>query len=105
MEDEIETNVLDQAIKHEDLQLEILKLEAALNMTVSHWKELKNGHSEFADKTLDMLKDILDMASTPATESSTSKDDIIDDILNFYFDNILIISFFTVSVCLAIILE
>ena len=87
MEDEIETNVLDQAIKHEDLQLEILKLEAALNMTVSHWKELKSGHSEFADKTLDMLKDILDMASTPAPESS--KDDIIDDVEAFEEEDVL----------------
>ena len=78
MEDEMETNILDQMMKHEDLQLEILKLEAALNMTVSHWKELKSGHSEFADKTLDMLKDILDMASTPVTESN--KDDNIDDV-------------------------
>ena len=59
MEDEIETNALDQSLRLADLQMEILKLETALNMTVSHWAEMKSGHGEFANKTLTVLASLM----------------------------------------------
>ena len=38
MEEELESQALDQTLRLADLQMEILKLETALNMTVSyHW--------------------------------------------------------------------
>ena len=79
MEEELEDSDLDQKMKHEDLQLEILKLEAALNMTITHWAELKTDHNDLADKTLGMLKNIIDMANNSSEETS-GKDDNLDSI-------------------------
>ena len=43
------------------MQLEVSKLEAALNMTVSHWAQMRSGHGEFANRTLTILNSLLDM--------------------------------------------
>merc|ERR1719471_2808306 len=79
MEEELEDSDLDQKMKHDNLQLEILKLEAALNMTITHWAELKTDHNDLADKTLGMLKNIIDMANNSSEETS-GKDDNLDSI-------------------------
>ena len=78
MEDEIETNALDQSLRLADLQMEILKLETALNMTVSHWAEMKSGHGEFANKTLTVLASLMKLAQRVTTESPTPN--TIDDV-------------------------
>ena len=69
IEQELDTNVLDSLLRHEKLQDEILKLESALNMTISHWAEMKSGHNEFANKTLLMLADIINLASQTTSEA------------------------------------
>ena len=78
MEDEIETKALDQSLRLADVQMEILKLETALNMTVSHWAEMKSGHGEFANKTLAVLANLMRLATKVTTESPTSN--TIDDV-------------------------
>lgn len=78
MEEELESQALDQTLKLADLQMEILKLEAALNMTVSHWAEMKSGHGEFANKTLAVLASLMKLATRVTTESpaSSTMDDV-----------------------------
>ena len=74
IEQEIDSNFLDSFLRHDKLQKEILKLESALNMTINHWAEMKSGHSEFANRTLLMLADIINLASqstTPEPEVDT----------------------------------
>ena len=78
MEEEIESNALDQSLKLADLQTEILKLETALNMTVSGWAEMRSGHGEFANKTLAVLATLMKLAKRVTTESPTTN--TIDDI-------------------------
>ena len=79
MEEEIETNLLTQEMKNEDLQLEILKLESALNISISHWADMKTDHGEFANKTLAILANIRDIATQTTTEAS-DVDDSIDSL-------------------------
>ena len=55
LEEEIESSALAESLNHADLQLQILKLEAALNLTVSHAAELRVGHSALANRTLALL--------------------------------------------------
>ena len=77
MEDEIESNALAQSLRLSDLKTEILKLETALNMTVSHWAEMKSGHGEFANKTLTVLSNLMNLATRTTTQSpdnGTSED-------------------------------
>jgi len=78
MEEEAEQNLWNQESVNEDFQLEILKLETALNMTVTHWAELKSGHSEFANRTLGILKSLVDLTSKTTTESNDEEIDSID---------------------------
>ena len=78
LEEEIEDNILEQQTKHQNLQLEIQKLDAALNMTVSHWEDMKSGHKEFANKTLEMLASIIDMANPPNEQDKNDNNDNID---------------------------
>ena len=79
MEEEIETYQLSQDMKNEDLQLEILKLESALNISVSHWANMKTDHNEFANKTLAILANIRDIATQTTTEAN-DVDDSIDSL-------------------------
>ena len=80
MEEEAEINQYNQESINEDFDLEILKLETALNMTVTHWAELKSGHSEFANKTLDLLNSLVEMSSRTTTESNEKEIDSIEAI-------------------------
>jgi len=80
MEEEAEINQYNQESINEDLDLEILKLETALNMTVTHWAELKSGHSEFANKTLDLLNSLVELSSRTTTEPNEKEIDSIEAI-------------------------
>ena len=71
MEDEGEETQLATDLSLERLETEISKLEAALNMTVSHWAELKTGHTEFAKKTLTILSNMMELAHTQSTTQPT----------------------------------
>ena len=71
MEDEGEETQLATDLSLERLETEISKLEAALNMTVSHWAELKTGHTEFAKKTLNILSNLMELAHTQSTTQPT----------------------------------
>ena len=80
MEEEAEQNQYNQESINEDFELEILKLETALNMTVSHWAELKSGHSDFANKTLDILNNLVELSSRTTTEANEEEIDSIEAI-------------------------
>ena len=71
MEEEAEEAQLSRDLSYARLQTEITKLEAAINLTVSHWADLKSGHSQFAKKTLDILSDMMELAQ------STTEADIL----------------------------
>ena len=64
MEEEQEEDQLARDLAVLRLDTELAKLEAALNMTVSHWADLKSGHTEFANKTLAILSDMMELAQS-----------------------------------------
>ena len=66
LEEEIESSALAESLNRADLQLQILKLEAALNLTVSHAAELRAGHSALANRTLALLASVVELARTTA---------------------------------------
>eukprot|EP00092_Neocalanus_flemingeri_P007315 GFUD01007901.1.p1 GENE.GFUD01007901.1~~GFUD01007901.1.p1 ORF type:complete len:539 (+),score=172.53 GFUD01007901.1:31-1617(+) len=76
MEEEAEQNLFNQESTNEDFELEILKLETALNMTVTHWADLKSGHSEFANKTLSILNSLVEISSRTTTEAYEEIDSV-----------------------------
>ena len=80
MEEEAEQNQYNQESINEDFDLEILKLETALNMTVTHWAELKSGHSEFANKTLGILNSLVELSSRTTSEPNEKEIDNIEAI-------------------------
>merc|ERR1719186_175768 len=80
MEEENEQNLLNQESTNEDFEFEVLKLEMALNMTVSHWAELKSGHSQFANKTLNILNSLVELSSHTTTEANEKEIDSIEAI-------------------------
>ena len=79
MEDEAEEAQLASDLSSARLQTEISKLEAAVNLTVSHWADLKSGHSQFAKKTLDILSDLMELAQS-TTEASKDPTTTMDSV-------------------------
>ena len=79
MEDEAEEAQLASDLSSTRLQTEISKLEAAVNLTVSHWADLKSGHSQFAKKTLDILSDLMELAQS-TTEASKDPTTTMDSV-------------------------
>ena len=79
MEDEAEEAHLASDLSSALLQTEISKLEAAVNLTVSHWADLKSGHSQFAKKTLDILSDLMELAQS-TTEASKDPTTTMDSV-------------------------
>lgn len=79
MEDAAEEAEMNQDVSVARLQTEITKLEAAINLTVSHWAELKSGHTEFAKKTLDILSDMMELAQS-TTEASRERNSTMDSV-------------------------
>jgi len=80
MEEEAEQNQYNQESRNEDFDLEIMKLETALNLTVSHWAELKSGHSEFANRTLDLLNDLVELSQRTTPDANEEEIDSIEAI-------------------------
>ena len=78
LEEEIESSALAESLNHADLQLQILKLEAALNLTVSHAAELRAGHSALANRTLALLASVVELARTTAPPPDTSTIDGVE---------------------------
>ena len=79
MEDEAEEALLSRDLSYARLQTELTKLEAAVNLTVSHWADLKSGHTQFAKKTLDILSDMMELAQS-TTEASLDRTTTIDSV-------------------------
>ena len=79
MEDEAEEAQLASDLSSARLQTEISKLEAAVNLTVSHWADLRSGHSQFAKKTLDILSDLMELAQS-TTEASKDPTTTMDSV-------------------------
>ena len=76
MEEEGEETRLATDLSLQRLQTEVVKLEAALNMTVSQWADLKSGHTEFAKKTLAILSNMMELAHTTTERSGQTLQDL-----------------------------
>ena len=56
-----------------ELQEEVDKLETALNMSITNWKELLDGHSKLKNQTLAILASLADVrAAHSKTKKKTS---------------------------------
>jgi len=63
---------------NEEFSEELAKIAAALNNSFSHWKELQAGHTEVADKTMEILAALQGIRSAHST--STEREATIDGV-------------------------
>jgi len=75
---EAEQGSLEQENLNEKFSEELANIAAALNNSFSHWKELQAGHTEVADKTMEILAALQGIQSAHST--STEREMTIDGV-------------------------
>ncbi|XP_023323017.1 uncharacterized protein LOC111697304 [Eurytemora carolleeae] len=82
IQEEIEESGFRQEMTNIDTNKRMNLLEMALNMTVAEIQSSKSGHADFANKTMSLLRNVMDIYRNQIeTENSTSAgDNLIDDV-------------------------